>query len=85
MQTHAHFDECWMPRFVLQAALRLERGIERLTRRVESGAKGIADDLEDVAVMRLDRFMQNRMMACEEGRQARRETAAPTECCLRCR
>ena len=69
VQPHAHFDRSRMPRFVLQAALCIERGVERIAGRVERGAKGIADDLEDMAVVRLDRFMQNRMMAREEGGQ----------------
>jgi len=69
MQTHAHFDRCGLPRFVLQAALDFECGFEGIIRRVERRTEGITDDLEDVAVLRLDRFAQNCVMVCEEGWQ----------------
>jgi hypothetical protein len=69
MKAHPHFDRSRIPRFMLQAALRVERGLQRIARRVERGAERIADDLEDVTVVRLDRFAQNRVMTGEECRQ----------------
>ena len=58
-----------MPRFVLQAALRVERGLERIARRVERGAECIARDLKHMSVVARDGLMQDGVMAREEGRQ----------------
>jgi hypothetical protein len=58
---------------VLQAALCLKRGLERIACRVERRAERIAGDLKDVSVVHLDRLMQNGMMPREEGGQFGRE------------
>ena len=73
-----------MPRFVLQAALCLERGLERIACRVERGAECIPRDLKHMSVVARDGRMQDGMMAREEG-GLRREIAAPATCCLRYR
>ncbi len=47
---------------MLRAASRAERILSSVERR----AKDFADDLEDVPVVRLDRFVQNGVMSREE-------------------
>ena len=53
---------------MLQSALCVERGLEGICGCMKRRAKGVADDLKDVAVMRLNSLMQNRVMPREESR-----------------
>src|SRR5262245_41008437 len=69
MNTHAHLDRSRVPCFVLQAALRGERGAECVAGRMEGGTKGVTDDAEDLAIMYFNGLAQNGVMPCEERRQ----------------
>src|SRR5512143_3983012 len=73
MKAHPHFDRSRIPRFVLQAALRSQRRVKRIARRVERGAECIARDLKDMSVVARDGLMQDSVMPREEGRQFSRE------------
>ncbi len=54
---------------MLQAALRVERRLERVTRHGERRAEGVARYLKYMTVMRLNGLMQDGVMARQEGRQ----------------
>jgi len=53
---------------MVQSALCSERGVHSIAGGIERGRKGVADDLEDMATVRCNRFMQNAMMLGEQRR-----------------
>ena len=61
---HAHGTDL-APDLVIQRALRLQSRGERITRIGEDRAERVADHLKHVPVIRLDRALQQRMMARE--------------------
>ena len=65
VNAHPHPDRRGVPRVVVQSALRGERGLNGIAGRLERVRKRVAYDLEDMAVVRGYRFMQNGMMLCE--------------------
>jgi polyhydroxyalkanoate synthesis regulator phasin len=73
MKAHPHLHRSRVPGFLLQAALRIQRGLQRIAGGAKGRAKGVADDSKDMALMRLNGVLQDGVMAREEGRQFGRE------------
>jgi hypothetical protein len=63
VDAHPHFDRRGRPGFTAQGALRRQRRMQGVARRVEGCTELVADDLKDVAIVRLDRAAQDRMVA----------------------
>ena len=63
----AHRCDRRRPGAVAQAPLRIERGLERVFRAQECGAKGVADGLEDHAAVPFDGLAKHRVMTGERG------------------
>ena len=52
MYAHTHLDRCLAPDFATESALRLNRGCERIRCNGERNTKCIADNLENVPLVR---------------------------------
>ena len=68
MDAHAYENGRGGPRFLLQRALRFHCRIQRVARAVERDGKRITHELKDIPVVRINRLMQNFMVAREERR-----------------
>src|SRR5215207_5319522 len=62
VDTHAHTDGGLCPMFSLQINLRFHRSSYRLPSRMKCGAETIANDLEDIAMLRFNCLPQDGMM-----------------------
>src|SRR3712207_5133048 len=73
---HAYGSKLLVPCFVLERTLGSERGLHRLRRRGEGGVERIADGLEDMSTMPLNRLPQDGIIP-REGALHRRAVLLP--------